>query len=101
MSKMVSVGKVTDLEAGKGKVIEAEGKELALFNVEGKFYAIDNICLHQGGPLGEGEVVGKCVICPYHGWEYDITTGAVTFNANAKVKTYPVKVEGDDVQVEI
>ena len=65
MAKFVTVGKVSDLEPGKGKVVEAEGDEIALFNVAGKFCAIHNVCLHQGGPLGEGELDGNRVTCPW------------------------------------
>ena len=101
MGKLVAVAKISEVQPGKGLPVMAENEEIALFNIGGKFCAINNVCLHQGGPLGEGEVNDHFVTCPYHGWEYDILTGEVTFNPNSKVKTYPVKVEGDDVKVEI
>ena len=77
------------------------GRQLGLFNVDGKVYCLDNTCVHQGGPLGEGMVDGKVVTCPWHGWQYDVTTGVSPVNPAAKVETFNCKVEGDAVFVEI
>ncbi len=88
-----------DIPAGSGKVVEVGGKTLAVFNCDGTFYATDNTCLHRGGPLGEGMLSGATVTCPWHGWEYDVKTGACTMDEAQKVATYPVKVEGDDILV--
>ena len=96
---MMKVANVNDLKAGEGKVVEADGKELALFNVDGKFYAIDNTCLHQGGPLGEGQLEGDIVTCPWHAWQYDVKTGVNPENAQIKVNKHEVKVEGNEVKV--
>jgi nitrite reductase/ring-hydroxylating ferredoxin subunit len=96
--------KVTDASAvppGEGRVVQAEGKTLALFNCDGTFYAIDNTCLHRGGPLGEGDLDGTTAICPWHGWRWDVTTGANVMNASVKVKTYPVRVEDGAVLVDV
>ncbi|MFQ5520752.1 MAG: Rieske (2Fe-2S) protein, partial [Candidatus Methylomirabilia bacterium] len=68
---------------------------------EGTYYAIDNTCLHRGGPLGEGELEGNIVTCPWHGWRYDTTTGANVNNPAVKVGAFPVKVEGTAVFVEV
>ena len=65
MPKMLKVAQTTDLSPGMGKVIQADGRSIALFNVEGTFFAIDNTCTHRGGPLGEGELSGDTVECPY------------------------------------
>jgi nitrite reductase (NADH) small subunit len=67
MPKKVKVAKTGDLSPGQGKVFQAEGQTIALFNVDGSFYAIDNTCTHAGGPLGEGGLVGDEVTCPWHG----------------------------------
>ena len=75
MAGFIKVAKVADLPEGSGKLIEAGGKQIALFNAGGKFFAIDNACKHRGGPLAEGELEGTTVTCPWHGWEYDVTTG--------------------------
>ena len=99
MADFVTVAKVNDLKPGEGKIVEANGKTIALFNVDGKFHAIDNTCKHQGGPLGEGTCDGNIVTCPWHGWQYDVTTGINSANPQVKVDTFEVKVEGDEVKV--
>lgn len=101
MAEYVTVAKVSDLDAGSGMVVAVNGKDVALFNVGGTFYAIDNTCRHQGGPLGEGMLEGKVVTCPWHVWEYDVTTGEFCANRSIKVETYPVQVEGDEVKVAV
>ena len=101
MGKFVKAAKKGDVPAGAGMVVEVEGKEVALFNKEGTFYAMDNTCKHQGGPLGEGYLEGSAVTCPWHGWEYDITTGACQTNPNVRQAQYAVKVEGEDILIEV
>jgi nitrite reductase (NADH) small subunit len=101
VASFIKVAARGDVPEGTGKTVEAGGRQIALFNASGKFYAIDNTCKHRGGPLGEGELDGTSVTCPWHGWEYDITTGANLDDANVKVGCYPVKIEGDDVLVEV
>lgn len=101
MSVFVCVAKRADLEPGTGKVIEVNGRTVALFNVDGTFYAIDNTCLHRGGPLGEGFLSGCVVTCPWHGWEYDVSTGRNQSNPSVRVACYPVRVDGDEVHVEL
>ena len=102
MSKMVKVAQTDELSPGSGKVVEADGRSIALFNVEGTFCAIDNTCTHRGGPLGEGELSGEMVTCPWHGANFNVKTGAVTQPpAPTGVRTFVVKVEGGDVLVEL
>ena len=96
-----ALDKKGDLAAGSGKTVDVNGKAVAVFNVEGTFYAIDDTCVHRGGPLGEGEVDGKIVACPWHGWRYDVTTGVNQMNPAVTVAKYAVKVEGDDVLVSV
>jgi nitrite reductase/ring-hydroxylating ferredoxin subunit len=72
-----------------------------VFHANGEFYAIDNRCLHQGGSLGGGEVYGTRVICPWHGWEYDFSTGCNVDDASMKLTCFRVRVEGDDILLEI
>jgi nitrite reductase/ring-hydroxylating ferredoxin subunit len=81
--------------------VSAGERELALFNVSGSYYALDNTCPHRGGPLGEGFLDGKVVTCPWHGWSYDVTNGVCPVNPNIAVRSYPVKIEGSDVHVEV
>ncbi len=74
---------------------------VALFNVEGTFYALDGVCPHQGGPLAEGEVTGCIVTCPWHGWQFDVRTGQHQLSATIRQPTLPVRIEGDAVLVEL
>lgn len=99
MAEFVKVAGTAEVKPGSGIVAEVNGQAIALFNVGGSFYAIDNTCVHRGGPLGEGELDGDMVSCPWHGWQYDVKTGKSTTNPSACVKTYEVKVEGTDVKV--
>jgi len=78
-----------------------DGKTIALANVGGTFFAINNTCLHRGGPLGQGELEGKVVTCPWHGWQYDVTSGKVTANPAVGVQTYAVELRGEDIFVDV
>lgn len=85
---------------GSVKEVLAGGKTIALVNAAGTFYALDNVCLHQGGPLGQGFLEHELVECPWHGWQWNVKTGECSFDPTRKVAIYPVKVEGNDVLVE-
>jgi len=99
MPRYVKVATVDEMPPGTAREFQADGKVIALFNVNGKFYATDNVCLHRGGPLGAGPLEGGIVTCPWHGWQYNVTTGESVFNEQIKVQTFEVKVEGDDIVV--
>ncbi len=102
MPKTVKIAQTSELSPGKGKVVEADGRSIALFNVEGTFYAIDNTCAHRGGSLGEGELNGDTVTCPLHGANFNVKTGEVTGPpAGTGVRSFAVKVEAGDVLVEL
>lgn len=101
MGKLIKVAQVSDLSPGQGKVVQADGQEIALFNANGTFYAIHNTCLHRGGPLGEGELEGTVVTCPWHGWQYDVTSGVNVRDSAVKVASFDVQVQGSDVLVEL
>ena len=100
MGKFVIVAKMSDVPVGEGRVVDVNGKEIALFNLEGAFHAIDNTCIHRGGPLGEGLVDGTTVICPWHAWTYDVPTGECQFT-DGRVEKYEVMVKDGDVKVAI
>lgn len=100
MREFRKIASTQDIAVGCGKVVQASQEVLALFNIDGKFYAIDNTCPHRGGPLGEGDLEGCVVTCPWHGWNFDVTTGCSQDIPDEKIKTYSCKVEGDDVWVE-
>ncbi|HAM41341.1 MAG TPA: non-heme iron oxygenase ferredoxin subunit [Candidatus Omnitrophica bacterium] len=101
MAQGTRVAKVSEIPAGTGKVIEAGGRTLAVFNVDGTFYAIDNTCKHRGGPLGEGSLSGTTVTCPWHGWEYDVANGTCAFDPSVSVQAFPITVEGDEILVSV
>ena len=95
------IANTSDVERGAGKVVHAGGRTLALFNVDDEFYAIDNSCAHRGGPLGDGRLNGTIVTCPWHGYRYDVRTGAHQLDASFSVTCYPVTVEGGAVYVDL
>lgn len=99
MARFVRVAKVQEIPPGQGKQVMAHDKPMALFNVDGTFYAINQICPHMGGPLSEGTLTGKVVHCPWHGWTYCVDTGLPDHPSGHSVSAYEVRVEGDDVLV--
>jgi len=101
MTQFTKVASKADIPVGTGKVVEAGGKSIAVFNCEGAFYAIDNACKHRGGPLGEGSLSGTSVTCPWHGWEYDVASGACQMDPSLKMQTFNVKVDGDDLLISL
>ena len=86
-----------EIPAGSIREFQVEGKTLAIANVEGQFFAIDNTCLHRGGPLAQGKLSGKTVACPWHNWQYDVTSGKVVQNPAAAVACYTLEVRGEDI----
>lgn len=92
--------KAAEVPPGTIREFQLDGKTVALANVEGKFFCIDNTCLHRGGPLGQGVLEGQTVTCPWHGWQYDVTTGKVTANPSVGVSCYTVEVRGEDIYVD-
>ena len=97
----VKVGSTQDLSPGNAKSLEINGQELALYNVDGKFYCTSNICPHQGGPMGDGMLEGNNVVCPWHAWLFDVTNGVSPVNPRAKLPCFQVKVENNDVFVSL
>lgn len=102
MGQFLKVAKAGDIAPGEARGVDALGKRIALFNVDGTFHAIDETCTHRGGPLSEGMVVGTQVTCPWHGAVFDVTTGSVLgAPAPQDVTHYAVRIEGDDIEVEL
>ena len=95
------VADVSALAPGRGQVLDVGGKPIAVFNVDGKYFAMDNTCPHRGGPLADGPLMGTTVTCPWHGWQFDCTTGKSTRNAAVCVTSYPTNVEGSTIYVEV
>ncbi len=101
MPGLTKVATKAEIPAGTGKVVEAGGRSVAVFNCGGVFYAIDGTCVHRGGPLGEGSLAGTTVTCPWHGWEYDVTSGQCGTNSSAKVAVVPLQLEGEDILISL
>ena len=102
MVGFVKVARIEDVAIGGGKMVEVGGKKIAIFNVDGNYYAIDNTCTHKGGPLSEGGLDGKEVTCPWHGAVFDVTTGEVLGPPAPKpVSRYGVRLSGNEIEVEV
>lgn len=102
MMKCVPVAKLSDLEPGSCLSVKTEGGLLvALFNVNGTIYALDNTCPHAGGPLGKGILSGEIVACPWHGWRFNVRTGTRVNNPDFTVACYDVQVKGDVINVSL
>lgn len=102
MADFVKVAKTNEIEPGQARLVDVQGKQIALFNVDGEFFALDNTCTHRGGPLAEGAVAGHEVTCPWHGATYDLKTGEVLGPpAPRGVACYGVRVTGTDIEVEV
>jgi nitrite reductase (NADH) small subunit len=97
----VRVAKATDVSPGQIREIQVQGTTIAVANVGGQFHAINNTCLHRGGPLGQGSLQGNVVTCPWHGWTFDVTSGRITHNQAGGVACYPVELRGEDVYVDM
>ncbi len=95
----VTVARTADVASGTAKAVVVGGREIALFNVGGCFYALDNTCPHQGGPLAEGWIEGTHVTCPWHAWTFKLEDGKMTLGDFASVDVFDVAVEGDVVRV--
>lgn len=101
MPNFVKVASVEKIVPGTARQVDARGKALAVYNVDGEFHCTDGVCPHRGGPLGEGDLQDTIVTCPWHGWEYDVTTGAGRTNPSANLTCFAVQVEGGDIKVGI
>ena len=102
MGRLVRVAEVKDIAPGAGLAVDLEGRKLALFNVDGRFYAIDDSCTHAGGPLSEGKLDGTTVACPLHGACFDVGSGEVLGSpAFEAVTRYELRVDGDEIKIEI
>jgi nitrite reductase (NADH) small subunit len=100
--QLVRVADVADLPAGSMKLVTVDGRDLVVVNHDGQFYALDNRCPHLGGPLGRGRIEGRVVVCPWHGWRWDVKSGrAVWPEGQWRVFRYPVVVEDGQVFVRV
>lgn len=102
MPNFIKIAAKSDMPpSGEAREFACGDKMICIANVDGTLSAMDNVCVHRGGPLGQGVVMGGKVICPWHGWEYDAQTGEASHDSAAKVPVYPIKIEDDNVMVEV
>ena len=101
MTQFVRVALVSEIPEGTGKAVVANGRRVAIFNVAGDFHAVDGVCPHQGGPLGEGILDGPIVTCPWHFWQFDVVKGHAPDFPEASIPKFRVKISGSEVFVEV
>jgi NAD(P)H-dependent nitrite reductase small subunit len=102
MGKLVRVASAAEIPPGSGKLVEVEGKRIAVFKVGGRYYATDDTCPHRGGPLSEGVLQDDVVTCPWHGSKFNVTTGAVLSPpARSGVTHYPLRESGGELSIEL
>ena len=99
LDPFVPVARVVDVKPDRPHTVVVDGREIALFNVNGALYAIDNACPHQGAPLAEGWVEGTTITCAWHSWCFSLIDGTMTLGAFASVDTFDVKVEDGTIMV--
>lgn len=93
------IARVEECPPGEAREFLVADRIIALFHVDGRFYALDGICPHQGGPLARGRLCGSLVSCPWHGWQFDVASGRHQANPALHQAGFPVKIEGPDVFV--
>jgi nitrite reductase/ring-hydroxylating ferredoxin subunit len=101
MGEFLDIASIHDLPVGRTKTIAVGDRKIALCRTESGFFALDNTCPHRGGPLGEGDLIGSELICPWHLWGFDTATGQCTGSIEVSVVTHELKVEGDRVLVRL
>lgn len=101
MASYRTICREDELRAGEGRLVEIDGKAIALFRVGSALHAVEDTCLHAGGPLHEGTLDGTTVTCPWHEWRFDIATGRCELNPTASLARYPVRVRGGMIEIEV
>ena len=101
MSQWVKIAALDECPPGSAIELVAGERIIALFNVEGTFHALDGVCPHQGGPLGQGDLAGCIVTCPWHGWQFDVRDGQHQLSPRIRQPGFPVRVEGNEVLVDL
>ena len=101
MARLIKVANADELASGQGKLIQVDGRDIALFNVNGTYCAMDAVCPHEGGPLHEGEVDGDRIVCPWHAYDFSVKTGTCSLDPELQVGVYTVKAMGTDLFIEM
>ena len=99
--RTLTLSELTKIQPGEGASLDLpDGDQLAVFNVDGEYYAIENFCPHKGAPLSEGQLCGHIVECSWHGWQFDVRTGEC-LTVPDRIRTYKVREEEGVLKVEI
>lgn len=101
MIEFVAVLDRHSLRPGECRAVAVGEKQIALYNVNGEYFATANNCVHKAGPLGDGELRGHVVVCPWHAWSFDVRTGENTVNTDVRIPCFEVRVVDDEVQVRL
>ncbi len=101
LREFVTVARVGEIPAGQGRQVTVNGRWVGLFNVGGSYHAVDNLCLHRGGPLAGGTLSGCVVTCPWHGWQFDVRTGTMIQDPGTGVSVHDTRIVGDEIQVQL
>lgn len=101
MGKLIKVCSKAEIPSGRNKLINAEGKMIAVWNINNEFFAVNAVCPHRGGPLEQGSLNQNVVTCPWHGWQFDVKTGTSPVFPQAKLETFKIQVNGEEIFVEI
>ncbi len=95
------IGAKAEIPEGAGKAVVLEGRPVAVFQSAGRYFALDDACLHRGGPLSEGTIEAGAVVCPWHHWRFELATGCHAADPQSRVRSYPVSAEGDELFIEL
>ena len=101
MPNFVTLAKTTDIQPGTARAYRLGGYSVAVYNCQGKFLATSNTCQHEGGYLADGVLTANVIMCPLHGWEYNVETGECLTIPGADLKVFPVRIAGDEIQVAV
>ncbi|HKO56602.1 MAG TPA: Rieske 2Fe-2S domain-containing protein [Thermoanaerobaculia bacterium] len=101
MGDFIDIASVTDVPPGRARTFDAGDRRIAVYHTARGFYASDNTCPHRGGPLGEGDVIGNEIVCPWHLWGFDVQTGVCAGNPDISIITHEVRVDGDRLLVKL
>ena len=101
MANAVTVGRAEEVPEGGARSFEAAGRRIAVFRADGALHAMDGVCPHRGGPLGEGKVEGGIVTCPWHGWRFEVRTGKCVNLPGGAQTCFPAREEGGSIVVEV
>lgn len=99
MQRWTEVARLAECPPGTAREVVVDEQLVALFNIGGELYAMDGICAHQGGPLGQGQIDAGVVTCPWHGWQYDVATGRQRTSQSICQRRFQVRVRGDTIMV--